>query len=186
MVPIRRECRCGSLGSSILHFTLGRSKFARVSPASKICENGQMRSIDGTALTAQESIQATNFVSKSVSSFHKISLKSQWKSDAVGEVKSPCKPTVRFYRAFHRPTGLAENQVVRFCFATESVDVQFWLNGSQTPLSVIKGLASVPITSMMEPVNRVEIQWRNDPSTALPLPEHFEAWLEISDESPIP
>ncbi len=44
------------------------------------------------------------------------------------------------------------------------------------------GLASVPITGMMEPFNRIELRWRSSPLESPQLPEHFAAWLEISDD----
>ena len=56
------------------------------------------------------------------------------------------------------------------------------INGLSRPLIVIGGLATVPITDMMESINRVELRWRGDPLATPQLPEHFAAWLEISDD----
>ncbi len=63
--------------------------------------------------------------------------------------------------------------------------MDFSINDIHLPLSIIKGLATVPITGMMESVNRVELKWRGAPSEKPQLPEHFAAWLEISGDSPL-
>jgi hypothetical protein len=75
-------------------------------------------------------------------------------------------------------------QVICFCFEPASTDFHFSINGIQQPLSIIKGLAKVPITGMMESFNRVELRWRGAPSKKPQFPEHFAAWLEISDDIP--
>ena len=61
----------------------------------------------------------------------------------------------------------------------------FFLNGIELSWNIIDGLATVPITSMMEPTNRVELRWRGAPQETPHLPEHFKAWLEISNDSQI-
>ncbi len=61
-------------------------------------------------------------------------------------------------------------------------DIQFLINGLLQPWTMIMGLASVPITGMMESNNRVELRWRSSPLESPQLPEHFAAWLEISDD----
>ena len=88
-------------------------------------------------------------------------------------------------RTFHRPTGVSIKQIIRFCFEPASTDHRFLINGIQQPLSIIKGLATVPITSMMESFNRVELRWRGAPLEKPHLPEHFAAWLEILDDGPL-
>ncbi len=88
-------------------------------------------------------------------------------------------------RAFHCPTGISRLQHVCFCFEPFEVKQAFFLNGTELSLNIIDGLATVPITSMMEPTNRVELRWRGVPQETPHLPEHFKAWLEISNDSQI-
>ena len=57
------------------------------------------------------------------------------------------------------------------------------MNGVPQTLTTIRGLASVRITDMMESINRLELRWQSDSLETPQLPEHFAAWLEISDEN---
>ena len=57
------------------------------------------------------------------------------------------------------------------------------MNGVPQTLTTIRGLASVPITDMMESINRLELRWQSDSLEPPQLPEHFAAWLEISDDN---
>ena len=122
-----------------------------------------------------------SFASRNVNSLHRISLKTNWKVDAQTEQAEPSRMDILAFRSFHRPTGLSNGQIVRFCLEPALADLHFLINGFSRPLIVIGGLASVPITDLMESINRVELRWRGDPMTTPQLPEHFGAWLEISD-----
>ncbi len=126
-----------------------------------------------------------SFASRNVSRPHRISLTSQWKVDGRLDPNNPSQLEISSVRTFHRPTGVSNKQVICFCFEPASTDHHFLINGIQQPLSIIKGLASVPITGMMESFNRVELRWRGAPLEKPQLPEHFAAWLEISDDSPL-
>ena len=57
------------------------------------------------------------------------------------------------------------------------------MNGVPQTLTTIRGLASVRITDMMESINRIELRWQSDSLETPQLPEHFAAWLEISDDN---
>ncbi len=74
---------------------------------------------------------------------------------------------------------------MRFCFSTAHTDVLLSINDILQALTTIKGLAAATITGMMQPINRVEIRWRSEHFETLQLPEHFAAWLEISDATPV-
>ena len=123
------------------------------------------------------------FVSRNVNSPHRISLKTHWQIDGQPEPDDPKRMEIRCLRSFHRPTGLSKSQVVRFCFEPILADICFLMNGVPHTLTTIRGLASVPITDMMESVNRLELRWQSDSLETPQLPEHFAAWLEISDEN---
>lgn len=131
------------------------------------------------------STQVWRIPSKNVSSPHRISLRTHWKveqripSDPSGEAEFLA------FRVFHCPTGISRLQHVCFCFEPFEVRQAFFLNGIEIPWNIIDGLATVPITSMMEPKNRVELRWRGTPQETPYLPEHFKAWLEISNDSQI-
>lgn len=123
-----------------------------------------------------------SFESRNVNSPHRISLKTNWKVDGRTEQDEPNRMEIFAFRSFHRPTGLSNGQIIRFCLEPVLADLHFLINGFSRPLIVIGGLATVPITDMMESINRVELRWRGDPMTTPQLPEHFAAWLEISDD----
>ena len=122
-----------------------------------------------------------SFASRNVNSPHRISLNTNWKVDGRTEQDEPNRMEILAFRSFHRPTGLSNGQIVRFCLEPALADLHFLINGFSRPLIVIGGLATVPITDLMESINRVELRWRGDPMTTPQLPEHFAAWLEISD-----
>ena len=128
---------------------------------------------------------ATSSASRNVNSPHRISLKSQWKVDLLQDPEDPNSVVIRSIRSFYRPSGLTTNQVLRFCFEPAMADMQFLINGLNQPWTKNMGLASVPITGMMESINRIELRWRSSPSESPQLPEKFAAWLEISDDSQV-
>ena len=117
-----------------------------------------------------------------MNSTHRISLKTHWKVDGRTEQNESNRVEIFAFRSFHRPTGLSNSQVIHFCLEPAPSDLHFLINGLSRPLIVIGGLATVPITDMMESINRVELRWRGDPMATHQLPEHFAAWLEISDD----
>ena len=123
--------------------------------------------------------------SKNVSSPHRISLRSQWKVEQRSLSNPSGDAEFSAFRAFHCPTGISGIQQVRFCFEPFEVAQTFFLNGIELSWNIIDGLAMVPITSMMEPKNRVELRWCGAPQETPRLPEHFKAWLEISNDSQI-
>ena len=122
-------------------------------------------------------------MSKNVSSQHRISLKSQWKVEKKELLEHPEQAEFSAFRAFHSPTGVTSLQSVCFCFEPIEPKPVFFLNGFELAWNKMGGLATVPITSMMKPMNRVELRWRGDPQETPHLPEHFKAWLEISNDS---
>ncbi len=105
-----------------------------------------------------------------------------WKVHGRIELGEPNRMEFLACRSFHRPTGLSNGQVIRFCIEPALADFHVLINGLSRPLMVIGGLATVPITDMMESINRVELRWRGDPMETQQLPEHFAAWLDISDD----
>ena len=130
---------------------------------------------------------ATRFTSKNVNKAYQISLKSNWKvegrvvpSETLGETNG-----MEFLakRSFQCPTGISETQTLRFCFLPASEDTIFILNGVRQNWTILEGLATVPITVMIESTNRVELHWRGEALETPQVPEHFTAWLEISDET---
>ena len=123
-----------------------------------------------------------SFESRNVNSPHRISLKTNWKVDGRTELGEPNRMEFLACRSFHRPTGLSNSQAIRFCLEPAPADLRVLINGLSRPLMVIGGLATAPITDRMESINRVELRWRGDPLAAPQLPEHFAAWLEISDD----
>ena len=127
-------------------------------------------------------IRVWKFASKNVSSSHRIFLKSQWKVDQIISSERSAEALFVALRAFHRPSGLASSQNVYFCFEPFAGKLDFFLNGFKLSWNTIDGLATVPITSMMETTNRVVLRWRGDPQETPHLPEHFKAWLEISND----
>lgn len=126
-----------------------------------------------------------SFASRNVNRPHRISLNSQWKIDGRLDPNDPSQLEISSVRTFHRPSGVSIKQIIRFCFEPASTDIHFSINDIQQPLSIRKGLATVPITGMMESFNRVELRWRGAPLEKPQLPEHFAAWIEISDDSPL-
>jgi len=126
-----------------------------------------------------------------VNKAYRISLTSNWKVE--GRVAPNEKPnetlgeTIRMKflakRSFQCPTGISKTQVLRFCFLPASEDTIFILNGVQQNWTILEGLATVPITVMIESTNRVELHWRGEALETPQVPEHFTAWLEISDET---
>ena len=123
-----------------------------------------------------------SFASRNVNSPHRISLKTHWKLDVRTEQDEPNRMEIRACRSFHRPTGLSNSQTIRFCLEPAPADLHVVINGLSRPLVFIGGLATVPITDMMESINCVELRWRGDRLATPQLPEHFAAWLEISDD----
>jgi hypothetical protein len=121
------------------------------------------------------SIQATSYMSKNVSSPHRISFKSHWKIERTEDLDEVGNSAIRLSRAFHLPSGLSTEQTVLFA------GVRLSLNDIPKPLTIIEGLATSTFTGMMQSINRVEIRWRVEPFATLQLPEHFVAWLEIMD-----
>lgn len=120
-----------------------------------------------------------------MSSPHRISLKSHWKVEQKIPTEHSSESEFLALRAFHRPSGLANSQNVYFCFEPFARKLDFFLNDSKLSWDIIDGLATVPITSMMETTNRVVLRWRGDPQETPHLPEHFKAWLEISNDDQI-
>ena len=125
--------------------------------------------------------QVLRFESKSVSSSHRISLKSQWKLEQRFHLDRTDQAEFLAVRAFHRPTGISNSQVVCICFEPLGANLEVFFNGFKITWNLIEGLATVPITGMMHSLNRVELRWRGDPQETPQLPEHFKAWLEISN-----
>ena len=117
-----------------------------------------------------------------MNNFHKIAFRTHWTVEHSALSDGMEGYWTRISRTFHCPTGLLPHQSVRFCFEP-ATDVRFSLNHIPQPLTIIKGLATATITGMMQPNNRLEINWRVEHLEALQLPEHFLAWLEISDEA---
>ena len=130
----------------------------------------------------QEFTQAMSSASRNVNSPYRISLNKQWKVDLLVDSVDPNSVVIRSVRSFHRPPGLTTSQFLRFCFDPAPADISFLINGLRQPVTTIMGLATVPITGMMEPINRIELRWRCGPLDSPQLPEHFAAWLEISDD----
>ena len=117
-----------------------------------------------------------------MNSTHRISLKTHWKVDGRTEQNESNRVEIFAFRSFHRPTGLSNSQVIHFCLEPAPADLHVVINGLSRPLVFIGGLATVPITDMMESINCVELRWRGDRLATPQLPEHFAAWLEISDD----
>lgn len=137
---------------------------------------------------AREFIQIPTGSRQNVNRPHRIALKTQWQVSTLTDSSDPTSARLCAFRTFHRPTGLAEDQAVQFCFQPAPDDVAFLLNSDFYPFNIANGLASAPITDIMRETNRVEIRWRfnpdNNSSIDIPkLPEHFVAWLEISEET---
>lgn len=88
-------------------------------------------------------------------------------------------------RHFRKPTGLDDGQVVRIRIRPESCVTTLFLNDENLEVVRMDGLANATITDMMLNSNRIELRWSHDsldPENSRPrLPEHFEAWLEISE-----
>ncbi len=125
-----------------------------------------------------------NFTSRNVSSSHKIFLRTQWSVERSAPSDEPHANGLRATRIFRCPTGLSARQEVRFCFEP-ATDARLNLNDKPQALTIINRLATATITGMMESVNRAEILWRGEPFANIQLPEHFIAWLEISDDSQV-
>ena len=125
---------------------------------------------------------ASRFTSKNVNKVHRISLKSNWKVDGRLEPGTTDWMEIAATRSFHFPTGISESQKLCFCFEPATHDTFFSLNGIRLTLTIIEGLATVPITVMIEAINRVEIRWRGEALETPRVPEYFAAWLEISDD----
>ena len=123
-----------------------------------------------------------SFASRNVNSPYRISLSNQWKIDLLVDPEDPKGLVIRSVRSFHRPSGLTAFQVLHFCFEPVPADIHFLINGMRQQVTTIMGLATVPITGMMESINRLELRWRCSPSESPQLPERFAAWLEISDD----
>jgi hypothetical protein len=122
-----------------------------------------------------------------VNSSHRISLTAQWNLEQKlllehSEEANFSAAEFIAVRKFHLPTGLTRGQRVCFRFQPPGGKVLFFLNGRELSWNTIGGLATVTITSMMEPTNRVELRWRGIPQANPHLPEHFKAWLEISND----
>ncbi len=116
---------------------------------------------------------------------HRIALKTQWHISTWTDSADPTVARLCASRTFHRPTGLSKDQAIHFRFQPAHDDVAFLLNGDYYPIIIANGLASAQITDIMRETTRVEIRWRFHPddasSNGIPqLPEHFAAWLEIS------
>jgi hypothetical protein len=126
---------------------------------------------------------ASRFTSKNVNKVHRITLKSNWKVDGRLERGATDGMEITATRLFHCPTGISESQELCFCFEPATHDTIFSLNGIQLSLTIIEGLATVPITVMMEAINRVEIRWRGEALETPRVPEYFAAWLEILDNT---
>ena len=112
-----------------------------------------------------------------------------WKVHGRIELGEPNRMEFLACRSFHRPTGLSNGQVIRFCLEPALADFHVLINGLSRTLIVIGGLATVPITNMLDSINRVELRWSGDPMATPQLFEHFSAWLEISDDllnNPLP
>ena len=131
--------------------------------------------------------QASRFTSKNVNKAYRISLKSNWKVEgrvALGETPNETnRMDFLAKRTFQCPTGISETQTLRFCFLPASEDTTFILNGVRQNWTILEGLATVPITIMIESTNRVELRWRGEALVTPQVPEHFTAWLEILDET---
>ncbi len=123
-----------------------------------------------------------SFASRNVNNPYRISLKTNWKLDAHTDLDAPNRIEIHACRSFHRPTGLSNSQVIRFCLEPTLADLHILINGHSRPWMAVGGLATVAITDMMESINRVELRWRGSPMATPQLPEHFAAWLEISDD----
>ena len=126
---------------------------------------------------------ASRFTSKNVNKAHRIALKSNWKIEGRHEPGVTDWMEIVATRLFHCPTGIAKTQELCFCFEPAAQDTIFSLNGVRLALTIVEGLATVPITVMIESVNRVEIRWRGEALESPRAPEKFAAWLEISDET---
>ena len=131
--------------------------------------------------------QASRFTSKNVNKAYRISLKSNWKVEGhIAQNETPGETNRMEFlakRSFQCPTGLSEKQTLRFGFLPASEDTIFVLNGVRQNWTILEGLATVPITVMIESTNRVELHWRGEALETPQAPEHFTAWLEISDET---
>lgn len=126
---------------------------------------------------------ASRFTSKNVSNSHRISLKSNWEVQGQFEPGETKEMEFVAKRAFHSPSGIACDQALHFSFVPTSADAILLVNGTHKAWTIMNGLATVPIRVMIGSINRVEIRWRGQALETPQLPEHFAAWLEISQES---
>lgn len=135
---------------------------------------------------AQACTQVWLFMRGNVNNPYRIFLKSHWQITVVPHAADKNRRCLIAKRVFHQPSGLTNLQVVRFCF--KPVGVQFLIDDDELPINIVNGLASAQITDIIQQTHRVEIRWdlvsasssRFDSPT---LPEHFEAWLEISEDT---
>jgi hypothetical protein len=142
------------------------------------------------------SIQDRIPASLNVSDLHRISLSTHWqiqiqsKSVLIAQYAGLEMPGLveQNYlvasRTFHKPSGLSNIHIVRFCFSP-SLDALAYVEGAGAlPLCMANSLASANITDMMKSTNRVIILWPSPFEPFPVLPEHFSAWLEIENVPP--
>ena len=84
-------------------------------------------------------------------------------------------------RTFHKPSGLSNIHIVRFCFSPSQDALAYVEGAGALRLCMANSLASANITDMMKSTNRVKILWPSPFEPSPVLPEHFSAWLEIEN-----
>jgi hypothetical protein len=118
---------------------------------------------------------------RNVSSNHRIDLRNAWK---IQVIHTRDGSAVRAHRRFGRPTGIAPDQVVRFCIRPSLPDTTFFLNDESVGLVTLDGIATAEITLKLQNSNYAVLCWNrvsistND-SEIQNAPVAFEAWLEI-------